>query len=91
MTLMMRSVLSVNLALNREMTVIRVVIIALTVVILFLIWLTVRLGTHPLIRAEQSIAKEEPIEVKGAREFRNLARGYNRLHEKLYGNKEENP
>ena len=77
--------------LNREMTVIRVVIIALTIVILFLIWLTVRLGTNPLIRAEQSIAKEEPIEVKGAREFRNLARGYNRLHEKLYGNKEENP
>ena len=77
--------------LNREMTVIRLAIIVLTIVILFLIWLTAKLGTNPLIRAEASIAKEEPIEVKGAREFRNLARGYNRMHEKLYGNKEENP
>ena len=77
--------------LNREMTVIRLAIIVLTIVILFLIWLTAKLGTNPLIRAEASIAKEESIEVKGAREFRNLARGYNRMHEKLYGNKEENP
>ena len=77
--------------LNREMTVIRLVIIVLTIVILFLIWLTAKLGTNPLIRAEGNIAKEEPVEVKGAREFRSLARGYNRMYEKLYGNKEDNP
>ena len=77
--------------LNREMTVIRLAIIVLTIVILFLIWLTAKLGTNPLIRAEGNIAKEEPVEVKGAREFRSLARGYNRMYEKLYGNKEDNP
>ena len=77
--------------LNREMTVIRLAIIVLTIVILFLIWLTAKLGTNPLIRAEGNIEKEEPVEVKGAREFRSLARGYNRMYEKLYGNKEDNP
>ena len=77
--------------LNRELVIVRVAIIILTIVIDFLIWLTMHSCTNPLIAAEASIAKEEPIEVKGAREFRNLARGYNRMHEKLYGNKEENP
>jgi len=76
--------------LNSELTIVRIVIIVMTVVILILIGLTAFLGTIPLIRAEEKIGKDEPIEVRGAKEFRSLARGYNKMHKKLYGNKEEN-
>lgn len=75
--------------LNRELTVVRLVIIVLTVVILVLIGLTAYLGTIPLMNAEKQIEKDQPIEVRGAKEFRNLARGYNKMHDKLYGNKEK--
>ena len=77
--------------LTRELTVIRAVIIALTAVILFLIWLTAKLGTVPLMRAGKEIAADRPITVTGAREFRKLAEGYNRMHEKLYGSREDKP
>ena len=77
--------------LNRELTIVRVAIIVLTVVILLLIWLTANLGTMPLINAEKKIAADEPIPEKGAKEFRRMARGYNKMHEKLYGSKEETP
>ena len=75
--------------LTREMTIIRIAIIALTVVILALIIATALLGTLPLIHAQEKIEKDEPIIEKGAREFRNMARGYNKMHRKLYGNGEE--
>lgn len=75
--------------LNRELTVVRLVIIVLTVVILTLIGLTAYLGTIPLMNAEKQIEKDQPIEVRGAMEFRSLARGYNKMHDKLYGNKEK--
>lgn len=75
--------------LNRELTVVRLVIIVLTVVILGLIGLTAYLGTIPLMNAEKQIEKDQPIEIRGAKEFRNLARGYNKMHDKLYGNKEK--
>ena len=77
--------------LNSELTIVRVAIIVLTVVILALIGLTAKLGTIPLMDAQQKIDKEEPIPEKGAKEFKALAHGYNRMHEKLYGNKEETP
>ena len=77
--------------LNRELTLVRLAIIVLTVVILALIGLTAYLGTIPLMNAEKQIGKDQPIEVRGAKEFRSLARGYNKMHEKLYGNKEKEP
>ena len=77
--------------LNRELTVIRVVIIVLTLVILILIYLTARLGTIPLMDAEKRAEADEPIPVTGAKEFRYMAKSYNKMHEKLYGNKEETP
>ena len=77
--------------LNSELTIVRVAIIVLTVVILTLIWLTAKLGTIPLIDAQKNIEAKEPIPERGAREFRELAHGYNRMHEKLYGNKEDVP
>ena len=77
--------------LNSELMIVRVAIIVLTVVILALIGLTAKLGTIPLMDAQQKIDKEEPIPEKGAKEFKTLAHGYNRMYDKLYGNKEETP
>ncbi|MCR5567347.1 MAG: hypothetical protein K6F61_10885 [Clostridiales bacterium] len=75
--------------LNKELTIVRVVIIVLTLVILFLIYLTARLGTMPLINAQKQAEAGEPISVTGAKEFRYMAKHYNKMHEKLYGNKED--
>ena len=75
--------------LNRELTIVRIAIIALTVVILFLIWLMAHEGTLPLMKAQQCAEADQPVPVTGAREFRYMARSYNRMHEKLYGGKEE--
>jgi nitrate/nitrite-specific signal transduction histidine kinase len=70
---------------------VRVAIIVLTVVILALIWLTAKLGTVPLMEAEKRIEAGEPIPETGAKEFRNLARGYNKMRRKLYRDEEETP
>ncbi len=75
--------------LNRELTIIRVVIIILTVIILALIWFTAKLGTVPMMKAKQCAEAGEPIPVIGSKEFRYMAKSYNRMHEKLYGSKEE--
>ena len=75
--------------LNKELTIVRVVIIVLTLVILFLIYLTARLGTVPLITAQKKAEAGEPIPVTGAKEFRYMAKHYNKMHEKLYGSKED--
>ena len=77
--------------LNQELTIVRTVIIVLTVIILILIYLTARLGTIPLINAEKQAEAGEPIPETGAKEFRYMAKSYNRMHQKLYGNKEETP
>ncbi len=74
--------------LNRELTIIRAVIILLTAIILFLIWLTARLGTIPLMEAKKRAEVGQPVPVTGAREFRYMAKSYNKMHEKLYGDKE---
>ena len=75
--------------LNKELTIVRVVIIVLTLVILFLIYLTARLGTMPLINAQKQAEAGNPISVTGAKEFRYMAKHYNKMHDKLYGNKED--
>ena len=77
--------------LNKELTIIRVVIIVLTLVILFLIYLTARLGTIPLMEAQKKAEADEPIPVTGAKEFRYMAKSYNKMHRKLYGSKEDTP
>ena len=75
--------------LNRELTIIRVVIIILTVIILALIWFTAKLGTVPMMKAKKCAEAGEPIPVIGSKEFRYMAKSYNKMHEKLYGSKEE--
>ena len=74
---------------NRELTLVRAVIIALTVIILFLIWLMSHEGTMPLIRAKECAEADKPVPVTGAREFRYMARSYNKMREKLYGDEED--
>lgn len=75
--------------LNSELTLIRVIIIVLTVVILVLIWLTARLGTVPLMNAAKQAEEGKQVTEKGAREFRYMAKNYNKMHKKLYGDKED--
>ena len=65
---------------NRDMVAIRTIIIILTVAILFIIWLSARLGTMTLLKAEKAIEQDQPIPVEGAREVRHLARQYNALY-----------
>lgn len=77
--------------LNSELTIIRVVIIVMTLVILFLIYMTARLGTVPLINAQKKAESGDPIPVTGAKEFRYMARSYNKMYQKLYGSKEDAP
>ena len=75
--------------LNNELAIVRVAIIVLTLVILFLIWLIAHEGTMPLITAQKCAERDEPVPVIGAKEFRYMARSYNRMHRKIYGDKEE--
>ena len=75
--------------LNKELTIIRVVIIILTVIILVLIWFTAKLGTVPMMKAKKCAEAGEPIPIIGSKEFRYMAKSYNKMHEKLYGSKGE--
>ena len=77
--------------LNTELTIVRAAIIVLTLAILGLIAVTIVMGTQPLVNAEEHSNKGEPIPETGVKEFRKLAKGYNKMHEKLYGTKEEDP
>ena len=75
--------------LNSELTITRVAIIVLTVIILLLIWFTAKLGTVPMINAVEQAEKGEPLTVTGSKEFRYMAKSFNKMHQKLYGDGEE--
>ena len=79
---------STSADLNRELTLVRIVIAILTVVIILLIWLTARLGTIPLMEAGKKAEAGEAIPVTGAKEFRRLAGKYNEMLGKLHESKE---
>ena len=81
---------STSADLNRELTLVRIVIAILTVVIILLIWLTARLGTIPLMEAGKCAEDGRKIPETGAKEFRRLAGKYNKMLEQLNGSKEEN-
>ena len=80
---------STSADLNRELTLVRIVIAILTVVIILLIWLTARLGTIPLMEAGRRAEAGVKIPVTGAKEFRRLAGKYNKMLDQLNGSKEE--
>lgn len=68
-------------ALSGEMTGVRVIIAIQTILIIFMVWLTTRLGIHPILSAVDRIKSDSPIPEVGANEFRYLARAYNRMYE----------
>ena len=81
---------STSADLNRELTLVRIVIAILTVVIILLIWLTARLGTIPLMEAGRRAEAGAKIPETGAKEFRRLAGKYNKMLDQLNGSKEDN-
>ncbi len=66
-----------NLNRNRNL------VIASMVLLVLLIWLTAKICTLPLLAAVRARRKNEPIPVIGAREFREMANGYNELQSSL--------
>ena len=68
-------------SLHDEMILVRSVIILQTLGIFVLIWLTSRLGIHPVLNAVDRIKEDSPIPEVGANEFRYLARTYNKMYE----------
>lgn len=67
--------------LGNEMSFVRVVIILQIAVMIFMVWLTSRLGIHPVLNAVEHIKADSPIPEVGANEFRYLARAYNKMYE----------
>ena len=65
--------------LRSELNSVRVIIALQILGTLLFIWLTIRLGINPLLRAVERIRSDRPIEESGANEFRYLARTYNGL------------
>ena len=68
-------------AFRKKMGFVRAVIILQTIGIFFMVWLTARLGIHPVLNAVERIKADSPIPEVGANEFRYLARTYNKMYE----------
>ena len=68
-------------SLQDELLLVRMVIILQTIGILVMVWLTARLGIHPVLNAVERIKADSPIPEVGANEFRYLARAYNKMYE----------
>ncbi len=67
--------------LSNELKLVRVVIILQTFGIVILVWLTTKLGIHPVLNAVDRIKEDSPIPEGGAVEFRYLAKAYNKMYE----------
>ena len=67
-------------SLGDKLSFVRVIIILQTVGIFFMVWLTSRLGIHPVLNAVERIREDSPIPEVGANEFRYLARAYNKMY-----------
>ena len=48
--------------------------------ILLMVWLTIRLGIRPILKAVDKIKEDEPLTEMGANEFRYLAQTYNKMY-----------
>ncbi len=68
-------------SLRDEMRLVRFVIILQILVMFFMVWLTSRLGIHPVLNAVERIKADSPIPEVGANEFRYLARAYNKMYD----------
>ena len=67
-------------ALGDELNLVRLIILLQTAGIFFMVWLTARLGIHPVLNAVERIKEDSPIPEIGANEFRYLARTYNKMY-----------
>lgn len=67
-------------SLRDELSFVRIIIILQTIGIFFMVWLTSRLGIHPILNAVERIREDSPIPEMGANEFRYLARAYNKMY-----------
>lgn len=68
-------------SLRDEMLFVRIVIVLQAIGIVCMVWLTSRLGIHPVLNAVERIKEDSPIPEIGANEFRYLARTYNKMYE----------
>lgn len=66
---------------SKEVVLVRVAIAIQIAGVVFLVWFTSRMGIHPVLNAVKRIKADNPIPDAGAREFRYLARAYNRMYE----------
>lgn len=67
-------------SLKRAMTFVRLVIILHAITMIFMILLTSRVSLNPIIKAADKIKENEPIPEAGAKEFKYLARAYNKMY-----------
>lgn len=63
-----------------EIRVGRFIILLQGLSILFMVWLTSRLGIKPILKAVDKIKEDNPLPEMGANEFRYLARTYNKMY-----------
>ena len=68
-------------SLKDEMMLVRLIIMLQIAIMIFMVWLTSRLGIHPILNAVDQIKADSTIPEKGANEFRYLARAYNKMYE----------
>ena len=68
-------------SLDGEMNLLRGIIVIQIIVVFLMVWITTRFGVHPILDAEKRIREDGPVEEKGAKEFRILARAYNKMYE----------
>ena len=66
---------------NRDLIFVRVIIVLQTLGVIFLVWLTSRLGIHPILDAVDRIKSNKKISESGTLEFRYLVQAYNRMYE----------
>ena len=67
-------------SLKKAMIFVRVVIILHAITIILMVLLTSKVSLNPIIRAADKIKENEPIPEAGAKEFKYLAKAYNKMY-----------
>ncbi|MCR4640452.1 MAG: diguanylate cyclase [Lachnospiraceae bacterium] len=65
--------------LRREVNVVRIMMLIEILLIILMVIAITRLGIRPVMKAVDRIREESPIPEKGSKEFRYMARAYNRM------------
>ncbi|MCR5302398.1 MAG: GGDEF domain-containing protein [Lachnospiraceae bacterium] len=69
-------------SLEREINIVRTVIILQVILTLIMLYMTSHLGINPIIMAADRIRDDSPIREVGSKEFRYLAQAYNKMYSK---------